>query len=68
VIVVTVDMLVVLVIVVTVDVFTDGRGGSGVVVGHGHLVVCVGPSVVPSVAPSVVYSGSPVEQRGSVVV
>lgn len=61
-------MLVVLVIVVTVDVFTDCPGVSGVavavdvVVGHGHFVVYVGSSVVLG---SVVYSGTSVEQRSS---
>jgi hypothetical protein len=48
---VTEVMLVVLVIVVTVDAFTDCPGVSGgvvvdVVVDHGHLVVYVGSSVV----------------------
>jgi hypothetical protein len=59
-------MLVVLVIVVTVDVFTDCPGGSGVVVvvdvvvGHGHLVVYVGSSVV--LGSVVVYAGASVEE------
>jgi hypothetical protein len=58
-------MLVDLVIVVTVDVFTDCPGVSGVVVavdvvvGHGHLVVHVGSSVVLG---SVAYSGTSVEE------
>lgn len=55
---VTVDILVDLVIVVTVDVFTDGDSGCGVVV-DGHFVVLSAPSVV-IIGSAVVYVGSSV--------